>query len=154
MFMFHVEHRVGDKMNKKKMMLALNEAKKAYKFDEIPVGCVIFKGNEIIACGYNKKESQSNAILHAEMIAIEKACKKLKSWRLDDCVMFVTLEPCMMCMGAILESRIKTVYYGTKSKNEQMYDVDKLSKNIKLFNLNDNECSKILSDFFKNRRKK
>ena len=68
--------------------------------------------------------------------------------------MFVTLEPCMMCMGAILESRIKTVYYGTKNKNEQMYDVDKLSKNIKLFNLNDNECSKILSDFFKNRRKK
>ena len=88
------------------------------------------------------------------MIAIEKACKKLKSWRLDDCVMFVTLEPCMMCMGAILESRIKTVYYGTKNKSEQMYDVNKLSKNIKLFNLNDNECSKILSDFFKNRRKK
>ena len=104
MFMFHVEHRVGDKMNKKKMMLALNEAKKAYKFDEIPVGCVIFKGNEIIACGYNKKESKSNAILHAEMIAIEKACKKLKSWRKVALKLFIMVlkiktNKCMMLIN-------------------------------------------------------
>ena len=121
---------------------------------DVPVGCVIKKDGTIIASAHNMREEKQDITAHAEILAIKQAQKRLSTSRLKGCELFVTLEPCMMCMGAILESRIKTVYYGTKSKNEQMYDVDKLSKNIKLFNLNDNECSKILSDFFKNRRKK
>lgn len=144
----------GDKMEEKYLKMALLEAKKAYKRDEIPVGCVILKGNRVIAKGYNRKENKKNCLMHAEIIAINKACGKLNSWRLDDCVMYVTLEPCMMCMGAIIESRIKTVYYGTKNNNEQMYDINKISRNIDIYNVEDVDCSKILSDFFKKKRKK
>ena len=137
-----------------KLLMALEEAKKAYELDEIPVGCVIFRGDELIACGYNKKESESNAIMHAEMIAIDEACRKLGSWRLDDCCLYVTLMPCMMCMGTIIESRIKKVYYGTKNNSEQMYDFDKILRFVSLYNLENRECSEILSDFFKKKRKK
>ena len=136
------------------MKKAYCEAKKAYKNDEIPVGCVIVCENEIVACGYNKKERKNNALMHAEIIAIDKACKKLGSWRLDNCDIYVTLEPCMMCMGAIIESRIRNVYYGTKSKNEQMYVFDMIDRFVNLYNVNDANCSKILSDFFINKRKK
>ena len=136
------------------MKKAYCEAKKAYKNDEIPVGCVIVCENEIVACGYNKKERKNNALMHAEIIAIDKACKKLGSWRLDNCDIYVTLEPCMMCMGAIIESRIRNVYYGTKSKNEQMYAFNMIDRFVNLYNVNDADCSKILSDFFINKRKK
>lgn len=136
------------------MKMAYCEAKKAYKNDEIPVGCVIVCENEIVACGYNKKERKNNALMHAEIIAIDKACKKLGSWRLDNCDIYVTLEPCMMCMGAIIESRIRNVYYGTKNKNEQMYVFNMVDRFVNLYNVNDADCSKILSDFFINKRKK
>ena len=136
------------------MKKAYCEAKKAYKNDEIPVGCVIVCENEIVACGYNKKERKNNALMHAEIIAIDKACKKLGSWRLDNCDIYVTLEPCMMCMGAIIESRIKNVYYGAKNKNEQMYVLNMIDRFVNLYNVNDADCSKILSDFFINKRKK
>ena len=136
------------------MKKAYCEAKKAYKNDEIPVGCVIVCENEIVACGYNKKERKNNALMHAEIIAIDKACKKLGSWRLDNCDIYVTLEPCMMCMGAIIESRIRNVYYGTKNKNEQMYVFNMVDRFVNLYNVNDADCSKILSDFFINKRKK
>ena len=136
------------------MKKAYCEAKKAYKNDEIPVGCVIVCENEIVACGYNKKERKNNALMHAEIIAIDKACKKLGSWRLDNCDIYVTLEPCMMCMGAIIESRIRNVYYGTKNKNEQMYVLNMIDRFVNLYNVNDADCSKILSDFFINKRKK
>ena len=136
------------------MKMAYCEAKKAYKNDEIPVGCVIVCENEIVACGYNKKERKNNALMHAEIIAIDKACKKLGSWRLDNCDIYVTLEPCMMCMGAIIESRIRNVYYGTKNKNEQMYAFNMIDRFVNLYNVNDADCSKILSDFFINKRKK
>ena len=136
------------------MKMAYCEAKKAYRKDEIPVGCVIVCENEILACGYNKKECKNNALMHAEIIAIDKACKKLGSWRLDNCDIYVTLEPCMMCMGAIIESRIRNVYYGTKSKGEQMYVTDKIDGIVNLYYVNDVDCSKILSDFFINKRKK
>ena len=92
--------------------------------------------------------------MHAEIIAIDKACKKLGSWRLDNCDIYVTLEPCMMCMGAIIESRIRNVYYGTKNKNEQMYVFNMVDRFVNLYNVNDADCSKILSDFFINKRKK
>ena len=136
------------------MKMAYCEAKKAYKNDEIPVGCVIVCENEIVACGCNKKERKNNALMHAEIIAIDKACKKLGSWRLDNCDIYVTLEPCMMCMGAIIESRIRNVYYGTKNKNEQMYVFNMVDRFVNLYNVNDADCSKILSDFFINKRKK
>ena len=141
-------------MNEYFMKMAYCEAKKAYKNDEIPVGCVIVCENEIVACGYNKKERKNNALMHAEIIAIDKACRKLGSWRLDNCDIYVTLEPCMMCMGAIIESRIRNVYYGAKNKNEQMYVLNMIDRFVNLYNVNDADCSKILSDFFINKRKK
>lgn len=136
------------------LVMAYNEAKKAYVKNEIPVGCVIVYKNKVIACGYNKKEGKNNALLHAEMVAINRACAKLNSWRLDECEMYVTLEPCMMCLGAIIESRIKKVYFGTKNNIEQMYDNNKISRFVELYNANDVDCSKILTDFFKNKREK
>ena len=120
--MFHVEHGGEDTMTDvDKLEVAFEQAKIAYKLDEIPVGCAIFRGDELIACGYNEKERENDAIRHAEIVAISRACRKLGSWRLDDCSLYVTLEPCMMCIGAIMESRIKNIYYGTIRQGVQMY---------------------------------
>lgn len=139
---------------KKYLDMAFIEAKKAFDLDEIPVGCVIVHKNEVIACGHNEKESKNCAIRHAEMVAIDIACGKLNSWRLDECDLYVTLEPCMMCMGAIIESRIKNVYFGAKNNSEQMYDYKRINKLVNLYFVDDTDCSKILSDFFANKRKK
>ena len=95
------------------MKEALKEAKKAYRKKEIPVGAIIVKNNEIIAKAHNLKETKKDTTKHAEIIAIQKASKKLNSWRLTDCEMYVTLEPCTMCAGAIINSRIKKIYIGT-----------------------------------------
>ena len=99
--------------NEKFMREALKEARKAYEKDEIPVGAIIIKDGKIIARAYNSRESSKNAIAHAEVLAIKKACKKLDAWRLLDCEMYVTLEPCPMCAGAIINSRISKIYIGT-----------------------------------------
>ena len=99
-------------MEEKFMKEALKEAKKAYKIGEIPIGAVVVKDNEIIARGHNQKEIKKDATKHAEIIAIQKASKIVQGWRLEDCEMYVTLEPCMMCTGAIIQSRIKKVYIG------------------------------------------
>ena len=88
-------------MYEKYMKIALKQAEKALKYNEVPVGCVIVKNNKIIAKAYNKKEKTKNVIQHAEIIAISKACKKIKNWRLDNCEIYITMEPCMMCSGAI-----------------------------------------------------
>ena len=108
-----------EEKNKKEyyMKEALKEAKKAYKKLEVPVGAIIVKDDKIIARGYNKKESSNNCIMHAEIDAIKKASKALDNWRLNDCEMYVTLEPCAMCAGAIVSSRIKKVYIGTMEDN-------------------------------------
>lgn len=135
------------------MKIALQEAEIGFDNQEIPVGCVVVKDGVVLSSSHNRKEDSKNAIMHAEIIAIEEACHILNSWRLDECELYVTLEPCMMCMGAILESRIKKVYFGTKNNSEQMYDFDRISKCVDMYNLKDRECSKILSDFFKNKRK-
>lgn len=137
----------------KYMECALNEAKKAFLSDEIPVGCVIVKNNKIISKAHNIKEKTNDATSHAEIIAIKKACGKLKSWRLDDCELYVTLEPCMMCVGAILESRIKKVYYGTKNNSEQMYKHDTVLKYCQFTMTFEKKCSEILTDFFEKKRK-
>jgi len=131
------------------MNIALSLAKKAYKKNEVPVGAVIVKDDKIISKAYNKKESKRNPICHAELIAISKACKKLKTWHLDDCILYVTLEPCMMCSGAIEQSRIKKVVYGTENYNCGY--ISKLST-VKTKNLNNEECNLLLKNFFKSKR--
>ena len=90
--------------------MALSEARKALKKDEVPIGAVIVKDGKVIAKGYNRREKSQNALRHAEIETINKACKKLKSWRLDGCDIIVTLEPCPMCAGAIVNARIRKVY--------------------------------------------
>ena len=94
------------------MEIALEEAKKAYSKGEVPIGAVIAKDGKIISRGYNLKETKKNTLKHAEIIAIEKASKKLDAWRLEECDIYITMEPCPMCMGAIINSRIRKIYYG------------------------------------------
>lgn len=101
------------KEHEKFMSVALKEAEKAFQKEEIPVGAVIVKNGKIIARAHNSKETSKNACGHAEILAIQKACKKLDSWRLLNCDMYVTLEPCPMCAGALIHSRISKVYIGT-----------------------------------------
>lgn len=94
------------------MKVAINEAKKAFKKGEIPVGCVIVRNNEIIAKSHNLRHTKKQVLAHAETLAIDKANKKLEKWILDDCTMYVTLEPCIMCAGAILQARMKKIVFG------------------------------------------
>ena len=146
-------------MKKEFMSRALLLAKKAYEAGEVPVGAVIVKDGEIIAEGYNMREQKQNALSHAEIECINKACEVLKSWRLDGCELYVTLEPCPMCTGAIINSRIKTVVFGA-------YDL-KAGSMDSVINLCDypynhkpeiyggimeEECKKILENFFQNLR--
>lgn len=141
---------------------AIKEAIKAQKADEVPIGAVIVKNGKIISKGHNKREKKQNALLHAEMIAIDKACKKLKSWRLDDCEIYVTLEPCPMCAGAIVNARIAKVIYSAKDKNSQESLFEKILSSNRLNHTclweqdktKEDECSKMLTDFFKNKRKR
>ena len=143
------------------MKEALKEAKKAYKKLEVPVGAVIVKNGEIIAKGHNLKETKCDTTKHAEIIAIQRASKKLNAWRLEDCEMYVTLEPCTMCAGAIINSRIKKVYIGTEDlKTGACGSILNLFTDYK-FNhkveyekgIMQKECEKILKDFFKDLRK-
>lgn len=137
-------------MKEKYMDLALKQAKKAQKHNEVPVGAIIVKNNKIISQAYNKKEKSKNVIKHAEIIAITKACKKLKNWRLDDCEIYITMEPCMMCCGAIEQARIKKIVYGVK--NEKFGYTNQL-KNIEIISdIKEKECKKIIQSFFKNKR--
>ncbi len=117
------------------MNMAYKEAEHSYKLGEIPVGCVIVKNNIVISKAHNCKEKYRNAIMHAELLAVDKACKKINDWRLDDCELYTTLEPCMMCMGAILYEGIsKVVYAATLQDSNDYYceevitDIDVLSK--------------------------
>ena len=134
-------------MNDHYMNIALKEAKKAFKKKEIPVGCVIVKNNKIISQAHNKKEKTKCLTNHAELIAIQKANRKLKNWRLDDCVLYTTMEPCMMCCGAIKQSRIKKVVYGINNENygftEHLNDIEIIPYVKK------NECLDLIKQFFK-----
>ena len=99
-------------LQEKFMKAALKEAQKAYLIDEVPIGCVIVKEDKIIARGYNRRNIDKNTLAHAELTAIRKASKKTGDWRLEECTMYVTLEPCQMCAGAIVQSRMKKVVIG------------------------------------------
>ena len=137
-------------MNEYYMQIAIKQAKKALKRNEVPVGAVIVKNNKIIYKAFNKKEKYKDATKHAEIIAISKACKKLKNWRLEECEIYVTMEPCMMCSGAIEQSRIKKIIYGVKNEN---YGYTDNLKNIKIISqVCESECRKIVQTFFKKRR--
>ncbi len=144
-------------MEEKFMNEALKEARKAYEKLEIPVGVVIVKNGKIISKAHNLKETKQTATAHAEILAIQKANKKLNNWRLIDCDMYVTLEPCSMCMGAIVSSRIKNIYIGTlDQKKEEKIDIQKYKEeydvNIK-YGICGAECESILKEFFKDLRK-
>jgi tRNA(adenine34) deaminase len=149
-------------MNKEDFMEeALKEAKKAYKKEEIPVGAIIVKDGKIISKAHNLTESKNTATAHAEILALQKASKKLNSWRLNNCQMYVTLEPCTMCMGAIILSRIEKLYIGTLDPKAGAFES---VINIKDYKFNHNvEIEKgilkekseyILKDFFKMLRNK
>ena len=144
----------------KYIKLALKQAKKAQLIDEVPIGCVVVKDDKVIARGYNLRETKNNVIKHAEIVAIEKACKKLGSWRLVDCDIYVTLEPCPMCAGAIYQARMKRVIFGASDLkagalggNFDMYK-EKLNHYPEVIkNICENECSEIIREYFKNKRK-
>lgn len=145
----------------KYMKEALLFAEKAGKKGEIPVGAVIVKDGEIIATGYNRREQDNTALGHAEIEAINNACKALNRWRLDDCELYVTLEPCPMCAGAIINARLKKVVFGAFDKkagscsNDSVIDLFSLPYNHKpevWAGICEKQCSEILSDFFKNLR--
>jgi tRNA(adenine34) deaminase len=142
------------------MQEAILEARKAAIIDEVPVGAVIVKNGIIIARAHNLKETLKNVSAHAEMLAIDKASAVLNTWRLDDCNIYVTLEPCPMCAGAIIQSRIKNLYIGTfDPTGGACGSVIDLTGNPALnFHVNvnwlyDEECSILLTDFFKRKRK-
>lgn len=147
-------------MNEKYMEIAIKEAEKAYKNGDVPVGAVIIKNNKVLAKAYNKKQKHRLATHHAEILVIEKACKKLKTWYLDDCEMYVTMEPCLMCAGAILQSRIKKVYYGVKNEKfgcvnsvENIFKNSKFNHHVEVNSgIMKNKIEKMLKDFFKQMR--
>ena len=144
------------------MLEAYKEALKAEKIDEVPVGCVIVKDNKIIARAHNLKEKEQNVISHAEINAIKKACKKLNEMYLIDCDMYVTLEPCTMCAGAIVHSRLRKVYFGaydykTGAIETKNHILDEEYHNHHVLHEGGimlNECSSILSNYFKGKRGK
>jgi len=150
-----------EKNKKIYMKEALKEAKKAYEKGEIPVGAVIVRNGKIITRAYNRKEEKNDTTNHAEIIAIQKASKKLNAWRLIDCEMYVTLEPCSMCAGALIQSRIKKVYIGTMDKKTgacgsvlnllQDYEFNHIVE-MEAGILKE-ECELILKNFFKELRK-
>lgn len=143
-------------MDEKYMAMALKQAKIAYNNGDIPVGVVIEKDGKVLAKAYNKKALLKNPIKHAEIIAIENACKKVGDFRLEGANIYVTKEPCIMCLGAILSARIDNVYFGAYDKKYSILDVvPKIQFNHKsnlVGGVMEKECSKILSDFFEELR--
>ena len=147
-------------MQEKYMNEALKQAQRAYEKREVPVGVIIVKDNKIIARAYNLKETKNDSTKHAEIIAIQKASRKLKTWRLTDCEMYVTLEPCSMCAGAIIQARIKKLYIGTMDYKTgacgsvyNMFKDYKFNHDVEIESgIQKNECEKILKDFFKELR--
>ena len=142
------------------MQQALKCAETAQKKDEVPVGAVIVKDNKIVAKGYNKSITLKDSTAHAEIVAVRKACKKLNNYRLNDCSVYVTVEPCSMCMGALVLARIKNLYFGAKDVKAgacgSILDISKAKTNHKInvySGLLEQDCARIIKEFFKNKRK-
>ena len=146
--------------DEKFMKEALKQAKKAYAIDEVPIGCVIVQNGKIIARGYNRRNIDKNTLAHAELSAIRKASKKTGDWRLEDCDLYVTLEPCQMCAGAIVQARIPRVVIG--SMNPKAGCAGSILNILEMPQFNhmcsvtrgvlENKCSRLLTDFFKELR--
>ena len=148
--------------DEKYMKAAIREAKKAYKLDEVPIGCVIVQNDKIIARGYNRRNTDKNTLAHAELSAIKKASKKTGDWRLEDCTMYVTLEPCQMCAGAIVQSRLGKVVIGSMNPKAgcagsviNLLQMKQFNHQVEMVTgvLNE-ECSTMLSSFFQELREK
>ena len=143
------------------MKEAIKCAKKASSIGEAPIGAVIVKDGKVIARGYNRRENDKNALKHAEIIAIDRACKKLGGWRLIGCSMYVTLEPCPMCSGAIINSRIEKIVFGaydpkagTAGSKINLFDLKFNHSPVLIGGILEKECAGLLSDFFKKLRNK
>lgn len=135
--------------------IAYKQAERAFKQGEVPIGAVVVQNGKVISKAYNKRERTQNALNHAEVIAINKACKKLKSWRLDDCILYVTLQPCVMCSGAILNSRIKKVIIGARSDRTndiEIFQDNNLNHKTEVEFIDCDKCSEILKKFFASKR--
>ena len=142
------------------MRKAFEQAKLAYDRDEVPIGCVIAYNGKIIGKGYNKRNGKKNPLFHAEIEAINEACEVINDWRLEECVLFVTVEPCPMCAGAIVQARIKEVVFGTRNKKAgcggsvlNILDCDGLNHRVKITKgVMKEECGELMSDFFRKMR--
>lgn len=140
------------------MDLALEEAKKAFKNNDVPVGCIILdENNNLLSKGYNQKEKEQDLTLHAEIVAIKDASKQINNWRLDKCTLIVTLSPCLMCLGAIISSRIKRIVIGTYDDSKEfdfrLFKDLLFENNIELIDgIKEKECSDIIKEFFKTKR--
>lgn len=143
------------------MKEALIEAQKAYDIDEVPIGAVITYNGEIIARAYNKRNSKKNALCHCEIIAINEACNFIGDWRLEDCTMYVTIEPCPMCAGAILQSRMHTVVFGAKNPKAgccgsviNLLNNSDFNHTVNIISeILENDCKSMMTTFFKKFRK-
>lgn len=148
--------------DEKYMKEAIKQAKKAYALGEVPIGCVIVYEGKIIGRGYNRRTIDKNTIAHAEMIAIKKASKKMDDWRLEDCTMYVTLEPCQMCSGAIVQSRMKRVVVGCMNPKAgcagsilNLLQMEEFNHQVELeTGVLEEECSTLMKSFFKELREK
>ena len=146
------------------MKAAIVQAKKAYALGEVPIGCVIVTDDQIIARGHNRRSIDHNTLAHAEMIAIKKACKKLGDWRLEDCTMYITLEPCPMCAGAIVQARIKNIVIGAMNAKAgcagsilDLMHIQRFNHQVDTLLLDGEiheECVELLKDFFRELRQK
>ena len=147
-------------IDEKFMAEALKEAEKSANFDEVPVGAVIVKDGKIIARGHNLREKSNDPTAHAEIMAIRKACKKLKSWRLEGCTIYVTIEPCSMCAGTILWTRMKRVVYGANDpkggalgSSYNLSEVKNINHKVEITRgVLENRCAGLMTSFFRNKR--
>lgn len=144
------------------MKEALKQAEKAYKLGEVPIGCVIVRNGEIIARGYNKRNYKKNSLAHAEILAIDKACKKTGDWRLEECTMYITLEPCPMCAGAIVQARVKRVVAGSMNAKAgcagsvlDLLQEERFNHQVEFVRgVLEEKCTEILQRFFQELRRK
>ena len=148
--------------DEKYMKEAIKQAKKAAKIGDVPIGCVLVKDGEIIARGYNRRNADKTVLSHAEVTSIKRACKKEGDWRLEDCTLYVTLEPCPMCAGAIVQARIPEVVIGAMNPKAgcagsiiNLLQMDRLNHRVRMeTGIMEEDCQKLLKDFFKDLRQK
>ncbi len=148
--------------DEKYMKEAIRQAKKAWKMEEVPIGCVIVHEGKIIGRGYNRRTTDKNPLAHAELAAIKKASKKMGDWRLEDCILYVTLEPCQMCSGAIVQARVKRVVIGCMNSKAgcagsilNLLQVERFNHQVEITSgVLEAECSQMMKGFFKELREK